>query len=84
MYLVGVSRVRLLLVLVAVLGDGDEEAVDAQLAVQLQRLLHRFLLVERYSYCQQTVQALQKSPHPAKIFRLRGRHLYCTSVCGNT
>lgn len=44
--LIDIGRMRLLLLLVAVLGHGDEEPVDAQLAVQLQRLLHRFLLVE--------------------------------------
>ena len=52
MYLVNVGGVvRLLLVLVAVLGYGHEEAVDAQLPVQLQRLVHAVLVLECYSHC---------------------------------
>lgn len=40
-----------LFVFVAIFGDGDEEPVDAELAVQLQRLLDGLLVVECHPHC---------------------------------
>lgn len=50
-YLVNAGDERFLFLLVAILRHDHLESVDAQLAVELQRLLHRLLSLECHPHC---------------------------------